>query len=67
MSPERLGTMLKQRREQKRLTQTALAGKAGVSQAYIAKLESGEKKNPTLDLVKKLAKALGVPVTELLG
>ena len=59
--------MLKERREEKHLTQAALAEKVGVSQAYIAKLESGDKKNPTLDLLKKIAKHLGVPVTELLG
>jgi transcriptional regulator with XRE-family HTH domain len=49
-----------------RQIQAALAEKVGVSQTYIAKLESSDKKNPTLDLLKKLAKALGVPVTELL-
>ena len=54
-----LGKMLKQRREAKHLTQAALAGKVGVSQAYIAKLESGDKTNPTLDLLRKIAKALG--------
>jgi DNA-binding XRE family transcriptional regulator len=59
--------VLKQRREEKGMTQAALAEKVGVGQTYIAKLESGDKKNPTLDLLKKLAKALGVPVTELLG
>jgi len=59
--------MLKQWREEKHLTQAELAGKVGVSQTYIAKLESGDKKNPTLDLLKKIAKHLGVPVTELLG
>jgi transcriptional regulator with XRE-family HTH domain len=58
--------MLKQRREEKHLTQATLADEVGVSQAYIAKLESGDKKNPTLDLLKKIAKALGVPVAELL-
>jgi transcriptional regulator with XRE-family HTH domain len=29
-------------------------------------LESGKRKNPSLDVLKKLAKALGVPVAELL-
>jgi len=67
MSPKRLGKVLKQRREEKGMTQAVLAEKVGVGQTYIAKLESGDKKNPTLDLLKKLAKALGVPVTELLG
>lgn len=67
MSRKRLGKMLKQRREEKPMTQAALAAKVGVSQTYIAKLESGDKKNPTVDLLKRIAKALGVPVTELLG
>ena len=67
MSSKRLRTVLKRRREQKQLTQVALAHKVGVSQTYIAKLESGDKANPTIALLKRLAKALGVPVTELLG
>jgi transcriptional regulator with XRE-family HTH domain len=67
MSPKRLGRMLKAHREEQGLTQMELAKKARVTQAYIAQLEGGDKKNPSLDILKKLAKALGVPVTELLG
>ncbi len=67
MSPKRLGRMLKTRREEKGLTQVALAKRARVTQTYIAKLESGDKKNPSLEILQRLAKALGVPVTELLG
>ena len=59
--------MLKTLREEKGLTQVDLANKAQVERTYIVKLESGDKKNPSLDILKKLAKALGVPVTELLG
>ncbi|PYN65896.1 MAG: XRE family transcriptional regulator [Candidatus Rokuibacteriota bacterium] len=43
-----------------------LARKSSVTQGYIAKLELGMKKNPSLPTIKKLARALGVPVTELL-
>ena len=53
-------------RERQGLTQVQLAKKAGVTQAYIAKLEAGDKANPTLDVLKRLARALGVPVTYLL-
>ena len=67
MSPKRLGKMLKQRREEQGLTQAALAHKVGVSQTYIAKLESGARTSPSLATLRKLAKALGVPVVELLG
>ena len=33
----------------------------------LAQLEAGHKTNPSLPTLRKLAKALGVPVTELLG
>lgn len=46
-------------------TQTQLAEEAGVSKDYISALERGKTKNPSLDIMKKLSKALNVPVTEL--
>jgi len=49
------------------MTQAELAKKATVAQGYISALEAGEKRNPSVAVIKKLAKALGVPVTELLG
>jgi transcriptional regulator with XRE-family HTH domain len=67
MSSERLAKLLKEHRTAKGLTQVALSKRAKVTQAYIAKLETGEKKNPSLPVLRRLAKALGVPVTELLG
>jgi transcriptional regulator with XRE-family HTH domain len=66
LSPRRLSRVLKQLREEKDLSQRDLATRAGVTQAYVAQLEAGEKKNPSLDVLKKLARALGVPVGELL-
>lgn len=48
------------------MTQEQLAKRAGLKQPYVSKLESGLKKNPSLPTLKKLARALGVPVTELL-
>ena len=58
--------MIQQKRESKGMTQRDLAAKAKVTQGYVAQLEMGMKKNPSLDILKRLAKALGVPVTELL-
>jgi transcriptional regulator with XRE-family HTH domain len=66
MSPKKIATMLKAKREASGLTQIALAKKAKVSQAYVASIEAGLKKNPSLAVLQRLAKALGVPVTELL-
>lgn len=51
--------MLKALRLRKKLTQTELAKRARTSQPYIARLERGEKTNPSLAVVTRLAKALG--------
>jgi transcriptional regulator with XRE-family HTH domain len=58
--------VIKTLRQKKGLSQKALAEQVGVTDAYITMLESGKRKNPSLDILKKLAKALDVPVTELL-
>ncbi len=59
--------MLKTLREGKSMTQVDLAKKAKLTQPYLAELEAGKKKNPSLAVLQRLAKALGVPVTELLA
>ena len=59
--------MLKDRREQIGLTREQLAKKAHVTTAYVSMMEAGKRKNPSLVVLQRLAKALGVPVTELLG
>ncbi len=66
MKAGRIGKMLRRIREQKGLTQVQLAEKAQVTQPYIAKLETGVRVNPSIELLQRLAKALRVPVTELL-
>jgi transcriptional regulator with XRE-family HTH domain len=64
---KRLGTVLKKLRIAKGLTQEQLGNKVGVSDAYITMLETGARKNPSLDLLERLAKALKVKVGELLA
>ena len=48
------------------MTQAELAKKANLTEAYVSQLLKGKRKNPSLDVLKRLARALGVPVTELL-
>lgn len=61
------GLTLRGLREQRQWTQDDLAERAGVSnRATISALEAGEKK-PSLLLVRRLARALGVSVSALLG
>ncbi len=61
-----LAELVKTLREARDLTQAELAEKAKISREYVALMETGAKKNPTIDVLKKLAKALRVPVGDLL-
>ncbi len=56
---------LKRLRKQRGLTQIELSSRAKVAQPYLAQLESGFKANPSLAVLKRLAKALKVTVAEL--
>jgi XRE family transcriptional regulator of biofilm formation len=58
--------MLKTLREERGLNQVELGRKAKVTTAYISQLEAGKKVNPSLEVLQKLARALGVTVSELL-
>ncbi len=66
MSPRQLKTVLRKLRTERGMSMADLAKKADVTDAYIAQLETGKRENPSLDILKRLARALGVPVTELL-
>lgn len=66
MSPKRFAMRLRQIRRQRKMTQETLAMKADVSRAYLSRLEMG-RHDPPLSLLRKLAKALRVPVARLLG
>ena len=57
--------MIKQQRTKLGLSQRALAQRVGVSDAYITQLETRARINPSLDVLKKLARALKVSVAEL--
>ena len=61
-----LSNNLKKLREKKRLSQDRLAKLADVANNTIIKIEQGENVNPTLETLKKVAKALEVSVDELI-
>jgi transcriptional regulator with XRE-family HTH domain len=62
-----LGRRVKRVREARGLTQVALAKRARVTQGFVSKVEAGVQRDPGVAVLQRLAKALGVPVTALLG
>jgi transcriptional regulator with XRE-family HTH domain len=67
MASKGLDLVIRELREKKGLTQEELAFKAKVTPGYVAQLELGIRRNPSLDVVRRLARALGVRLAELLG
>ena len=50
----------------KKLSLQGLADKVGASKAHIWDLETGRSKNPSIELLTEIAKALGVSVAVLI-
>ena len=58
---------LKSIRDAKGLSVAGLAEASGVSPPYIWQIESGAKKNPSGEVLQKLAAGLGTTVADLIG
>ena len=62
----KLAKMVKQLREQKGWSQEKLARIADISNNTITNIEVGNQLNPTIETLKKIAKALEVDVKDLM-
>ncbi|MBI3335437.1 MAG: helix-turn-helix transcriptional regulator [Candidatus Portnoybacteria bacterium] len=54
-------------RKKARLSQDKLAREADVAYNTIVKIESGENKNPTIETLRNIAKALSISIDELIN
>jgi transcriptional regulator with XRE-family HTH domain len=61
-----MGMTLSKLRKAKRLSQAALAKRAGLSREYVNKIEAG-RYDPPLSTINALARALGVKPARLLA
>jgi transcriptional regulator with XRE-family HTH domain len=60
------GAVLRRRRETAGLSQEALAARSGLHRTTISLLERGQR-TPSIDVVQKLARALGTTMASLVG
>ena len=63
---QNLAKNIERLRKVKGLSQEKLARLADVANNTLIKMESGENKNPTLETLKKVAKALDVSVDDII-
>ena len=66
MEESNFGHFLKSLRDRQRMSLRDVEKESGVSNAYIAQLEKGDRPAPSPDILKKLARAYNVTVRELL-
>ncbi len=59
------GPRLRRLRRERRMTLDELAAEAQVTRPYLAQLETGLRTNPSLLVLQRLAKALGMEAGEL--
>lgn len=62
-----IGKVMQELRGSKKLSQVDLAKKSGIVRDYISKLERGEKPNPTINTLFKLAKGFDISAAELIN
>lgn len=62
----RVGLNVKRLREAQGISQEDLADRAGVHRTYVSGVERGVR-NPTITVLEKIARALGEPLTDLVG
>lgn len=61
----KIGTAINRMRIIKEITQTELSIKTGISQTYISQIENN-RKNPSIEVLETISKALDVPLPILL-
>jgi transcriptional regulator with XRE-family HTH domain len=60
------GVNLRHHRKRLKLTQPALSAKSGITQSDISRLEKGKTYNPGCEIMERLARGLGIEVSDLL-
>jgi XRE family transcriptional regulator, master regulator for biofilm formation len=61
-----IGERVKRLRQEKKMSMTELADKAGVAKSYLSSIERSLQQNPSIQFLEKISAALGVTVDSLL-
>lgn len=63
--PSTLAEYLRAARERAGISQRQLAGRIGINNSYLARLESGENDSPSAELLQRIADVLEISSTDL--
>ena len=61
-----LGQAINKLAKEKNITKYRICKNSGIPQTTLSEIASGKNLNPTIDTIEKIAKGIGVPVSELM-
>ena len=61
-----LGQAINKLAEEKNITKYRICKNSGIPQTTLSEIASGKNLNPTIDTIEKIAKGIGVSVSELM-
>jgi XRE family transcriptional regulator, master regulator for biofilm formation len=62
-----IGEKIKKLRQEKRMSISELAEKAGVAKSYLSSIERNLQSNPSIQFIEKISTVLGVSVNEIIN
>ncbi len=62
-----VGKKIKRLRLKKKMSLSSLSKISGVSKSYLSDLEIGVRNNPSIDIIKKIAKGLNTDILQLIN
>ncbi len=62
-----IGNRIQKLRQQKRLSLTELSHRSGVAKSYLSSIERNLQRNPSIEILQKLAPELGVDIHSLVS
>ncbi|SDY53473.1 Helix-turn-helix [Evansella caseinilytica] len=58
-----IGDIIRQKRKERGISLSELSRMTGVSKSYLSYIERGMKKNPSIEVTKRILKTLNLPIT----
>ncbi|MDG5788762.1 helix-turn-helix transcriptional regulator [Evansella sp. AB-P1] len=60
-----IGDIIRKKRKERGISLSELSRMTGVSKSYLSYIERGMKKNPSIDVIKRIFHSLNLPITIL--
>lgn len=60
-----IGDIIRQKRKEKGISLSELSRMTGVSKSYLSYIERGMKRNPSIDVIKRIFHTLHIPISIL--